>query len=108
MGSLSNTFPGIGGATAGAIAAFAFNQSAIFLETNIRRVFIHHLFSHKATVRDTEILPLIKKTLDTSNPRKWYYALMDYGVMLKKEQQNPNRKSAHYQKQSPFEGQTDR
>jgi len=98
------TFPGIGGATAGAIAAFAFNQSAIFLETNIRRVFIHHFFSHKATVRDTEILPLIEKTLDTSNPRKWYYALMDYGVMLKKEQQNPNRKSAHYQKQSPFEG----
>ncbi|MCX5885463.1 MAG: winged helix-turn-helix transcriptional regulator [Proteobacteria bacterium] len=98
------TFPGIGEATAGAVAAFAFNQPAIFLETNIRRVFIHHFFSHKATVRDTEILPLIKKTLYTSNPRKWYYALMDYGVMLKKEQQNPNRKSAHYQKQSPFEG----
>jgi len=98
------TFPGIGEATAGAVAAFAFNQPAIFLETNIRRVFIHHFFSHKATVRDTEILPLIEKTLDTSNPRKWYYALMDYGVMLKKEQQNPNRKSAHYQKQSPFEG----
>jgi A/G-specific adenine glycosylase len=98
------SFPGIGEATAGAIAAFAFNQPAIFLETNIRRVFIHHFFSQKATVRDTEILPLIEKTLDTSNPRKWYYALMDYGVMLKKEQQNPNRKSAHYQRQSPFEG----
>ena len=98
------TFPGIGEATAGAITAFAFNQPAIFLETNIRRVFIHHFFSHKATVRDAEILPLIEKALDTSNPRKWYYALMDYGVMLKKEQQNPNRKSAHYQEQSPFEG----
>jgi len=98
------TFPGIGEATAGAVAAFAFNQPAIFLETNIRRVFIHHFFSHKATVRDTEILPLIEKTLDTSNPRKWYYALIDYGAMLKKEHQNPNRKSAHYQKQTPFEG----
>jgi A/G-specific adenine glycosylase len=29
---------------------------------------------------------------------------MDYGAMLKKRHQNPNRKSAHYQKQSPFEG----
>jgi A/G-specific adenine glycosylase len=98
------TFPGIGEATAGAIAAFAFNQPAIFLETNIRRVFIHHFFSHKAAVRDTEISPLIEKTLDTSDPRKWYYALMDYGAMLKKEQENPNRRSAHYQRQSPFEG----
>jgi len=46
----------------------------------------------------------VEKTLDTSNPRKWYFALMDYGVMLKKQYQNPNRKSAHYQKQPPFEG----
>jgi A/G-specific adenine glycosylase len=97
------TFPGIGGATAAAISAFAFNQPTIFIETNIRRVFIHHFF-HKATVRDTEIIPLVEKTLDTSHPRKWYYALMDYGVMLKKEHQNPNRRSAHYQRQSPFEG----
>ena len=29
---------------------------------------------------------------------------MDYGVMLKKAGDNPNRKSAHYQRQSPFEG----
>ena len=98
------TFPGIGDATAAAITAFAFHQPVIFIETNIRRVFIHHFFSHKATVRDTEILPLIKKTLDTSDPRQWYYALMDYGAMLKKERENPNRRSAHYQKQSPFEG----
>jgi A/G-specific adenine glycosylase len=28
---------------------------------------------------------------------------MDYGAMLKREQINPNRRSAHYQRQSPFE-----
>ena len=98
------TFPGIGEATAGAVAAFAFNQPAIFLETNIRRVFIHHFSHRKTVIKDTEILPLVRKTLDHSNPRKWYYALMDYGAMLKREYQNPNRRSAHYQRQSPFEG----
>jgi A/G-specific adenine glycosylase len=28
---------------------------------------------------------------------------MDYGSMLKKEQGNPNQRSAHYTRQSPFE-----
>ena len=97
------TLPGIGTATAYAISAFAFNEPTIFIETNIRRVFIHHFFQKEHGIKDTEILPLVEKTLDTSNPRKWYYALMDYGVMLKKEYQNPNRRSAHYQKQAPFE-----
>jgi A/G-specific adenine glycosylase len=29
---------------------------------------------------------------------------MDYGAALKKLTQNPNRRSAHYSRQSPFEG----
>jgi A/G-specific adenine glycosylase len=28
---------------------------------------------------------------------------MDYGAMLKRKHANPNRKSAHYTRQSPFE-----
>ncbi len=98
------TLPGIGRATASAICAFAFNQPVVFIETNIRRVFIHHFFQNRNSVNDTEILPLVEKTLDTSNPRKWYFALMDYGVTIKKERPNPNRRSAHYQKQIRFEG----
>lgn len=98
------TFPGIGRATASAIAAFAFHEPAVFIETNIRRVFIHCFFHDRHNVKDTEILPLVGKTLDTSNPREWYYALMDYGVMLKQQYENPNRRSAHYQRQSPFQG----
>jgi A/G-specific adenine glycosylase len=97
-------FPGVGGATAGAVAAFAFGRPAVFLETNIRRVFIHFFFPPSETVRDREILPLAASTLDRRDPRRWYYALMDYGVMLKKSVANPNRRSAHYQRQSPFEG----
>ena len=96
--------PGIGHATASAIAAFAFGKPSVFIETNIRRVFIHFYFHDRDNVMDSEILPLVERTLVRSDPRRWYYALMDYGTMLKKQLQNPNRKSAHYQKQSPFEG----
>ena len=98
------TFPGIGPATAGAICAFAFNQPAVFIETNIRRVFIHFFFPNKSGVKDKEILPLVAVTLDTRNPRTWYHALMDYGAMLKNEEYNPNRRSAHYNRQAPFQG----
>ncbi len=98
------TFPGVGRATASAIAAFAFQHSTVFIETNIRRVFIHCFFHDMVNIKDTEILPLVEMAIDSSNPREWYYALMDYGVMLKQKYENPNRRSAHYQKQSPFQG----
>ena len=42
------TFPGIGRATASSICAFAFNMPVVFIETNIRRVFIHFFFSDAA------------------------------------------------------------
>lgn len=98
------SLPGIGNATACAICAFAFNQPTIFIETNIRTVFIHHFFDNGKRVRDAHILPLVAETLDHRNPRVWYYALMDYGAALKKRYGNPNIKSAHYQRQGPFEG----
>ncbi len=97
-------FPGIGHATASEIAAFAFHYPSVFIETNIRRVFIHFFFGDAREIRDREILPLVERTLDRDNPREWYYALMDYGVMLKGKGANPNLRSAHYQKQSPFHG----
>lgn len=96
--------PGIGPYTAGAILVFSYNQPLIFIETNIRRVFIHHFFKDKENISDKEILPYIKQELDKKNPRDWYYALMDYGVELSKQIPNPNRKSKHYNKQSKFEG----
>jgi A/G-specific adenine glycosylase len=55
-------------------------------------------------VSDGEIFPILKTVLDRRNPRKWYWALMDYGAALKKVTVNPNRRSAHYTRQSPFEG----
>jgi A/G-specific adenine glycosylase len=95
--------PGIGKYTAGAILAFVFNKPVVFMDTNIRRVFIHEFYHDRESVHDEEIIPLVERTLDTGDPRQWYNALMDYGTMLRKEWVNPNRKSAHYTRQSPFE-----
>lgn len=96
--------PGVGIATASAVAAFAFNTPSMLLETNIRSVYLHFFFSHSEKVPDTQILPLIERTLDRKNPREWYWALMDYGSMLKKKYPNPSRRSAQHQKQSRFQG----
>ena len=98
------TFPGIGRATAAAICAYAFNMPVAYIETNIRRVFIHFFFQDREGVRDDEILVLVEQTLDRENPREWYGALMDYGSILKKRTANPNRRSASYSRQSRFEG----
>jgi A/G-specific adenine glycosylase len=98
------TFPGIGKATAASICAFTFNNPTIFIETNIRAVFIDSFFKNQDAVHDNQLMPLIAATVDQLNPREWYYALMDYGVHLKKHCANPNKKSAHYAVQSKFEG----
>ncbi len=99
-----DALPGIGHATASSIAAFAFNSPAIFIETNIRRVFIHHFFPNREKIKDSELIPFIEEVLDRKNPREWYFALMDYGAWLGKTEGNPNRRSAHYTKQSKFSG----
>lgn len=96
--------PGIGPNTAGSICAFAYNQPVLFIETNIRAVYIHTFFSERDAVSDKELFPLIKDTLDHVKPREWYYALMDYGVEIKKIFKNPNTKSKHYTRQSSFKG----
>lgn len=98
------TFPQIGPNTASSVAAFAFNKPTVFIETNIRRVFIYFFFNNGNNITDKVIIPIVEKTLDKTNPREWYYALMDYGVMLKKLYPDLNKQSAHYRKQSPFNG----
>lgn len=98
------TFPSIGKATARSILAFTYNQPTVFIETNIRSVFIYFFFKNHTSVSDKELEPFIAQTVDQKNPREWYYALMDYGVMLKKTVGNLSRLSTHYAKQSKFEG----
>jgi len=96
--------PGIGGATAASICAFAFNMPVVFLETNIRTVLIHFFFRDSSAVEDRDLHPLAEAALDRKNPSRWYNALMDYGVMLKRAHGNPGRRSREYRRQSKFEG----
>lgn len=96
--------PGIGHYTARAVATFAWDQRYAFVETNIRTVYFNHFFTNKENVTDKELLELVEKTLPEKNFREWYWALMDYGVDLKKQGRGKNTKSRHYTKQSKFEG----
>lgn len=96
--------PGIGPATAAGVMAFAHNRPAVYVETNVRTVFIHCLFPGRDAVADKEIAPLVADVCPQDNPRAWYYALLDYGAQLKRETVNPSRRSAHHTRQSAFEG----
>ena len=96
--------PGVGPSTAGAIMNFSYHIPTAFIETNIRSVYLHFFFKDKESVDDKELLAVIEKTQDTEDPKSWYYALYDYGVMLKKTVGNQNSRSKHYKKQSTFKG----
>lgn len=96
--------PGIGPATAAGVVAFAHNRPALYLETNVRTVFLHELFPERDAVPDRTIAPLVALTCPSDNPRAWYYALLDYGAHLKATVPNPSRRSAHHARQSAFAG----
>lgn len=96
--------PGVGKNTAGALAAYAFNQPSIFVETNIRTVYIHHFFNDQFNVDDKEIIALLEQTIDHKKPREFYWALMDYGSWLKASGVRNVSSSKHYKKQSPLKG----
>ncbi len=98
------TLPGIGPYTAGAILAFAFDIPSVFLETNIRAVFIRHFFEGAMKISDTELEAVGRALLDESQPRVWYTALMDYGSWLKAHELNFTRKAATYRPQTRFQG----
>ena len=98
------TLPGIGPATAAGVMAFAYNRPSVYIETNVRTVFLHELFPDRDKVSDRELAPLVASTCPEDDARAWYYALLDYGAHLKTLVANPSRRSAHYARQSAFEG----
>lgn len=95
--------PGVGPNTAGALLAYAFNVPAVYIETNVRTVFIHHFFADREGVDDRDILELVARTVPV-DARTWYWALMDYGTHLKQTIGNLNKSSKHYTVQSRFAG----
>ena len=70
----------------------------------MRSVYIRHFFNSAEKVSDEEIMNLLEQTIESENPREFFWALMDYGTHLKKLYGNLSRKSKHYSKQSKFEG----
>lgn len=96
--------PGVGPATCAGVRAFAYGEKAVYIETNVRSVFIHELFPERDGVPDKELRPLVELTCPDERVRDWYYALLDWGAHLKQVAANPSRRSAHYARQSAFEG----
>ncbi len=106
------TLKGIGPNTAAATAAYSHDEAAVFIETNVRTVIIHHFFSDSSDIQDAEIRQKLTGVLPWHNdwkgvlrsPRHFYWALMDYGTVLKSTVGNHNRRSRSYAKQSTFQG----
>jgi A/G-specific adenine glycosylase len=97
------TLPGIGPYTAGAVSCFAFNNPQAFIDTNIRRVYLHFFFADKTDISDKDILPIAQQAVWLDSPRDWHYALFDYGATELKDK-SINKRSKHYAKQSAFTG----
>lgn len=98
------TLPGVGPNTAGAILNYAYNIAEPFIETNVRTVYFHHFFPDGDVVSDRDLLALVAQTIDTEQPRAFYWALMDYGSWLKRQGAGRLTQSSHYKKQSPLKG----
>ena len=98
--------PGIGPSTAAGVRAFAFDLPSVYIETNVRAVFIHELFPTAEKVPDTALVPLVRACCPgpQRDVRGWYWALLDYGAWLKRQVSNPTRRSGSYARQSRFEG----
>jgi len=109
--TLLENLPGVGPGTSGAIMAYAFDKPEVFIETNIRRVIIHHFLANQTAITDAQITTIlhgiirdIQATCSPFSPKTFYWAMMDYGSYLKSQVPNPNKQSQHYSVQSRFEG----
>ena len=108
--ALAGPLPGVGPYTRAAVRVFAYNEPDILIETNIRAVYIHHFYPFRTrrvlngSVSDKELSTLLSKVGAGEDQREWHWALMDYGAYLKRSGVRNNSRSAHYTKQSKFEG----
>ncbi len=98
------SLPGIGAGTVSAIRVFAYNLPDVIIETNIRTVYRKFFFPKDTNISDSSIAPLMEMTMDTANPREWYYALTDYGVFLKQNGYQVNSVFKGYRPQTKFQG----
>ena len=76
--------PGIGPYTAGAVACFAYERDAAFLDTNMRRVLHRYFFGLKATTTatDKELLRIAGELVPPKRGWRWNQALMEAGALV--------------------------
>ena len=76
--------PGIGPYTAGAVACFAFEADAAFLDTNVRRV-LHRLFYGadvpRPVVAEGELLRLAKALVPRGQGWEWGQSVIEFGAV---------------------------
>ena len=76
--------PGIGPYTAGAIAAFAFEQDVVFQDTNMRRVVHRLVFGSdlgEAVASDRDVLAAAAALLPPGHGWLWNQALIEFGAL---------------------------
>jgi A/G-specific adenine glycosylase len=98
--------PGVGYNTAAAILTYTYGQVLPFVETNVRTVYLHHVFTDDDVVADSQILSVLAADIEASSlsPRMLMWAIMDYGNFLKRQGVKSARRSAQYKRQTPFQG----
>jgi A/G-specific adenine glycosylase len=72
--------PGIGAYTAGAIAAFAYEEDVAFVDTNMRRVLSRVVFGGDEA-RDAEVLEVARTLLPPGQSWVWNQALIEFGAL---------------------------
>lgn len=105
--------PGIGPYTAGAIACFAHNKPVTFLDTNIRKTLLKWFFYTtdynklpRQKIDDRELLKIAENVCYKKNPRRWHYALMDYGALVLNNKPELLKRVKSYHRQPRFAGST--
>ncbi len=79
------TFPGLGKATAASICAFAYNSPTVFIETNIRAVFIYFSSPAPKKFMTKKLSHLLHSRLTKNTTRDWYTHLWIMVCFLKKQ-----------------------
>lgn len=74
------SLPGVGAYTAGAVAAFAFEQDVAFLDTNMRRVTGRVVFGD-AAAPEAEIMKAAAELVPPGHGWEWNQALIEFGAL---------------------------
>ncbi|MGH2614555.1 MAG: A/G-specific adenine glycosylase [Thermomicrobiales bacterium] len=74
------SLPGVGAYTAGAIAAFAYEQDAAFLDTNMRRVLNRVIFGPEPAP-ESQVLDAAKLLVPPGQGWSWNQALIEFGAL---------------------------